>query len=108
KQVNDSHGHLVGSKFLQALGRTFRNAVRTHDRVFRYGGDEFVILLNGLSASKGFDIAERIRKNIEKRVFFIDQVRLTTTLSIGVASYPDHTREAEVLLKLADEAMYSA
>jgi diguanylate cyclase (GGDEF)-like protein len=108
KMINDKNGHLVGSEFLVAIGRTIRNAIRNLDPVFRYGGDEFVVLLNDMGTNAAKEIAERIRKNIERRVFVIQGVRLQATVSIGVACFPEHASEKDSLLKLADEAMYSA
>lgn len=107
KQVNDKHGHLVGSEFLVTLGKTIKNAVRGIDSVFRYGGDEFVVVLHDTGTEGAMEIAERIRKNIARRIFVIRGVRLRATVSIGIASYPAHAQELETLLKLADEAMYS-
>lgn len=108
KGVNDRYGHLIGSEFLVAIGKTIKNAVRNIDPVFRYGGDEFVVILQQTPLDGAQEIGERIRKNIERRVFLIKGERLHTTVSIGVATYPEHASEKETLLKLADEAMYAA
>ena len=108
KSVNDKHGHLIGSQFLVAIGKTVKNAVRAIDPVFRYGGDEFVVILSGTDLEGAQAIAERMRKNIDRRVFVIDGEKLHATISIGVATYPEHTQNKETLLRLADEAMYSA
>lgn len=108
KKINDTHGHLIGSEFLVTIGKTIRNAIRQIDPVFRYGGDEFVVILNDTLTEGAKIIAERIRKNIERRVFVIQGKRIQTTVSIGLASYPEHAAEQDSLLKLADEAMYSA
>lgn len=108
KSVNDRYGHIIGSEFLVAIGKTIKNAVRNIDPVFRYGGDEFVVILQKTALDGAREIGERIRKNIERRVFLIKGQRLQTTVSIGVATFPDHATEKEGLLKLADEAMYAA
>lgn len=108
KSVNDRYGHLIGSEFLVAIGKTIKNAVRNIDPVFRYGGDEFVVILQETGLEGAGEIGERIRKNIERRVFLIKNQRLQSTVSIGVATYPQHAIERETLLKLADEAMYAA
>ncbi len=108
KSINDTHGHLIGSQFLVAIGKTVKNSVRAIDPVFRYGGDEFVVILSGTSLEGAQVIAERMRKNIDRRVFVIDGEKLHATISIGVATYPEHTQDKEVLLRMADEAMYSA
>jgi len=108
KNINDTHSHLVGSEFLITVGKTIKNAVRRIDPVFRYGGDEFVVILNDTPLDGAHEIAERIRKNIERRVFVIKEQRIQTTVSIGIAAYPDHAADRDDLLRLADEAMYSA
>jgi two-component system, cell cycle response regulator len=108
KRVNDTHGHVVGSEFLVAIGKTIRNAVRGIDPVFRYGGDEFVVILHDANATAAWEIAERLRKNIERRVYVIKGERLQATVSIGLAAFPEHASDPEMILKMADEAMYSA
>ncbi len=108
KSVNDKYTHLVGSEFLVTIGKTIKNAVRKIDPVFRYGGDEFVVILNDANTEGAVVIAERIRKNIERRVFVIQGRQIQSTVSIGVASFPTHAKERETLLQLADEAMYAA
>jgi len=108
KQVNDGRGHLIGSAFLIAIGKTIKSAVRNIDPVFRYGGDEFVVVLQETDLQGAQEIAERIRKNIERRVYVVGGQRLQTTVSVGVATYPLHAVDRDTLLKLADEAMYSA
>lgn len=108
KSVNDGNGHVVGSEFLVAIGKTIRHAVRNIDPVFRYGGDEFVVILHGTGTEGAREIAERIRKHIERRVFVIKGIKMQSTVSIGIACYPEHAKEHEQILRLADEAMYSA
>lgn len=108
KSINDIHGHLVGSKFLGALGKTLKNALRSKDTLFRYGGDEFVVLLGQTAEERAFEVADRLRDKISNRVFVLDGVKVKATLSIGIACYPRHASTAQGLLKLADFAMYSA
>jgi diguanylate cyclase (GGDEF)-like protein len=99
---------LIGSEFLIAIGKTIKNSVRNIDPVFRYGGDEFVVILQDTPLEGATEIAERLRKHIERRLFIIKGQKLQTTVSIGVAVYPEHANEREALLRLADEAMYQA
>ena len=83
--------------------------MREVDTLARYGGDEFTILLGGSSHRDALQIAERIRSGVEGHVFEIgpgDRVELT--LSIGVASFPDHGASRESLLEASDQAMYRA
>jgi diguanylate cyclase (GGDEF)-like protein len=107
KKVNDGHGHLVGSKMLVEVGQLLIRNLRSIDVVVRYGGDEFVIVLPHTPAAPATQIAERIRRAVEKNVFLEkDGYGLRITASFGVASYPGTARSKEDLLRLADEAMY--
>ncbi len=108
KAVNDRHGHLVGSEFLGALGRIIKNAVRRGDVVFRYGGDEFVVLLRNTGLGRATEVAERLRRSIEQRRFVIREVPLRATISVGLAVCPDHGVDIDRLVQLADGAMYYA
>ncbi|MFM8270576.1 MAG: diguanylate cyclase [Pseudomonadota bacterium] len=108
KSINTAHGHIVGSDFLIAIGRSIKNAVRETDVVFRYGGDEFVVILNDSEIEGAKVIAERMRLGVERRVFSIHGMKLKTTISVGIAMYPEHAKDQDSLLKLADMAMYSA
>jgi diguanylate cyclase (GGDEF)-like protein len=108
KAVNDRYGHVVGSEFLVAIGKTIKNSVRNIDPVFRYGGDEFVVILQDTALEGAVEIAERLRRQVERREFVIQSHRLRTTVSVGIAVCPEHASEREALLKLADEAMYNA
>ncbi len=107
KDVNDTHGHLVGSKLLTELAQLLLSKLRSVDIVARYGGDEFVIVLPQTSSKYAAMIAERLRKAVEEAVFLRSEgYNLRVTASFGVASYPDTAKSKEELLNLADEAMY--
>ncbi len=107
KDVNDTHGHLVGSKLLTEIAQLLLSRLRSVDIVARYGGDEFVIVLPQTSSKYAAMIAERLRKTVEEAVFLKKQgYNLKVTASFGVASYPDVAKSKEELLNLADEAMY--
>lgn len=106
KMVNDSKGHWVGSKLIRQLGQIIKSNVRGADFPFRYGGDEYVVILVDTDAKQAVHIAERIRKCVEETDFLIDGHSIRLTVSIGLASYPDHAATSEAVLKLADEAMY--
>lgn len=108
KSVNDSRGHLVGSKLLIEVAKLIRGTIRDEDYAFRYGGDEFVVLLPGAETQTGREVAERIRASVESTEFLVYQKRHRLTVSIGLASYPDHARTAEEVLQMADDAMYNA
>jgi len=107
KLINDSYGHLVGSKLLVEMGQLLLKSLRTVDIVARYGGDEFVMVLPQTAPRSASQIAERIRRSIEHNVFLKrDGYSFKMTASFGVASYPESAKSKEELLKLADDAMY--
>lgn len=107
KQVNDTHGHLIGSRLLAEIGNALKSHCRLIDFAFRYGGDEFVILLPQTSKDNALNVARRLHKLIRETPW-LEQAGLKAriTPSIGVASYPADSRTKEGLLHLADEAMY--
>lgn len=108
KMINDKFGHLVGSSILKQVARTLQDSSREVDSVIRYGGDEFVILLLGANPSMALLAAERIRQKIEDERFMLDdESHISLTVSIGVASFPDHAKSKKALLKIADETMYA-
>jgi diguanylate cyclase (GGDEF)-like protein len=107
KQVNDTHGHLVGSRLLAEIGNALKSKCRLIDFAFRYGGDEFVLLLPQTSKENALNVARRLHKMIRETVWLESEgLRIKVTTSLGVASYPVDSRSKEGLLHLADEAMY--
>ena len=107
KKVNDSHGHLMGSKVLNEVGHLLKKSVREVDIVIRYGGDEFTVILVETAEKGAATVAERVRRSIEGHTFLADaglDVRLTA--SLGYACYPVDTQSKLELLELADQAMY--
>jgi len=107
KNINDQHGHLVGSKMLVEMGQLIIKCLRSIDIVARYGGDEFVVVLPQTSPKAAVQIAERLRAAVEQNVFLKREgYTLKVTASFGVASYPENAKSKEDLLRLADEAMY--
>ncbi|HEY5997248.1 MAG TPA: GGDEF domain-containing protein, partial [Candidatus Deferrimicrobiaceae bacterium] len=107
KRINDSHGHLVGSRVLIEVGSVLRSCVRESDTVVRYGGDEFVVVLVETNADEAFLVAERMRKLIENKWFGQENgLNLHLTISIGIAAFPEHASTKQHLLNMADQAMY--
>lgn len=107
KNVNDNHGHLIGSKILVEMAQLLIKHLRDVDIVARYGGDEFVIILPQTPPNMGIKTAERIRGVVENHVFLKKEgINLKLTASFGVASFPENARSKEDLIRLADEAMY--
>jgi len=107
KNVNDTHGHLIGSKLLFEVGQKVRAACRRIDFAFRYGGDEFVLVLPQASKENAYVVAKRVHKLIRETTWLVeDGLNIHFTASIGVASYPGDAKTKVELLHLADEAMY--
>lgn len=107
KRVNDTHGHLVGTRVLVEAGQVLRSCVRETDSVIRYGGDEFVVILVETKAEEATLVAERMRKMIEEKSFGRESgLDIRLTISIGIASFPEHATTKQHLLSLADKAMY--
>ncbi len=107
KHVNDNHGHLAGSAALREVGEVLRQVVREVDLIFRYGGDEFTVLLVETDTRGAAAVAERIRLAIEHHTFLQSmnlEIRLTAT--VGYACYPEDTRCKEQIIDIADRAMY--
>lgn len=106
KNINDTYGHLKGDEVLSILGRTIKKSVRDTDLVGRYGGEEFLVLLNNSTTEDGLEIASKIRKNIENTHF--SGIERPITVSIGISSYPNHGTQKNELISRADQALYYA
>jgi diguanylate cyclase (GGDEF)-like protein/PAS domain S-box-containing protein len=108
KPVNDTLGHTVGDRLLQALAERVLGVVRSSDTLARLGGDEFVVLLPVIKRSRAATVvAEKICQAVAQP-FQIEAHRIEVTASIGIALYPDHASKAEGLMQGADKAMYRA
>jgi len=108
KQINDTWGHSTGDEILRKVSSAFYEHVRTSDYVFRYGGDEFLIMLTEAAQADTLRTAERIRARVEKiRVNAPSGEVIPLSLSIGVAMYNGHP-DYERLIQAADEALYGA
>lgn len=108
KQINDTWGHNTGDEILRKVAGAFYDNVRTCDYVFRYGGDEFLIVLTEITEADALRIAERIRKRVEKiKISAPTGEAISLSLSIGVAMFNGHP-DYERLIQAADEALYGA
>lgn len=106
KKVNDSSGHLVGSSVLREMGALLGRSLRGTDFAFRYGGDEFIVLLCHTEPDAATIAAERLRKKIEGETFIVSGEEVQVTVSVGIAGYPEHAKSAEEIIEMADKAMY--
>ena len=107
KQVNDTYGHLVGSKLLWMIGDLIKGHLRLIDYAFRYGGDEFVVLLPQTSKENALMVVRRVKDLLNSSTFFTDEgLNIKVTASFGLASFPSDARTRKEILRMADEAMY--
>ena len=107
KLINDSYGHEVGNLILREIAKTMKGSVKDTWMVFRYGGEEFVVIMCDYTCEKTLIEAEKVRKSIVKNQElqkYADYFPIT--ISIGIASYPNHALDSEGLIKKSDTAMY--
>jgi diguanylate cyclase (GGDEF)-like protein len=108
KLVNDNYGHLVGSRLLYEIGTTIKSRLRLIDYAFRYGGDEFVVLLPQTCKQSSLVVARRLRDILRNTQFHMGEgLDLNVRASMGVASFPDDAKNAHDLIRQADEMMYT-
>ena len=107
KRVNDAHGHLVGSELLALTGQRIHKLSRPQDLCFRYGGDEFVILMPGTSEGEAFALVESLHRQLIETTFQIkDGPALTVSASIGIATAPRDGDSIHAVIGTADSRMY--
>jgi diguanylate cyclase (GGDEF)-like protein len=107
KMVNNFYGHLTGSRTLQEVAKRILSAVRGIDKVVRFGGDEFCIILPQTDQDQALLVANRVRKALTALPLQLDQtVEISITASFGIATYPAHAVTKEGLIRQADAAMY--
>jgi diguanylate cyclase (GGDEF)-like protein len=108
KAINDSMGHLRGDEVLRAVGRVITGSIRTVDSAYRYGGDEFLILLPETEFIGAYVVAEKIREGVEQISESLVTDPASTSVSIGLVSHPEDGSSTEELMVAADRAMYQA
>lgn len=107
KDVNDRYGHLVGSRLLAEVGHRIRSQVRTVDSAFRYGGDEFVVLLPGTKKPEATQTALRLWRSLRSADYLSsEKLDLKISASFGVASFPEDGQSIHEMIGAADETMY--
>lgn len=109
KRINDNFGHHAGDQVLVAASRILIESARQYDEVGRYGGEEFALLLPGVTLAEAALVAERIREALAASPVEVDGIRITLTASLGIACYPfPGISTLDELLKAADAALYAA
>ncbi len=108
KSVNDTYGHPTGDLVLKGVAKIIKATARDTDLVARYGGEEFAIVMPETDMQGARAIAERIREAVKSEVFQTEMGPLKVTISLGVATVPDHGSEKQAIIDLADQCLYHA
>lgn len=106
KQINDLYGHLAGDEYLKAIAALFTQSLREQDIAGRIGGEEFLIILPETTIDGAFQLAVRIRMNVENFVLNYRSHKIKTTISAGVCQYENSITDINELLEIADQALY--
>jgi len=111
KKYNDFHGHTSGDNVLRQLVKLLNKECRDTDRLYRYGGEEFIMVLPETGKPEAVNIAKRLRSAVEKKLFTgeeLSQPNTNLTISIGVSAFPDDGKGIKQLIDAADKALYAA
>ncbi|MEX1100042.1 MAG: GGDEF domain-containing protein, partial [Bacteriovoracaceae bacterium] len=109
KLVNDNFGHVVGSQMLVEIAQELRNVLRSTDKIYRYGGDEFVVIMPEIKMEITHKIAMRVRASLKEKKFNINTAKdYQLSLSIGIAEYPTDAKTANEIIDFADSMMYAS
>lgn len=109
KGINDTYGHQAGDRVLQEFAEILRENARDMDRLGRYGGEEFMVLLPETGVEDGAVFVERVRREVARRPFEIGRPEAVhMTVSAGLATYPNGATTPEELVRRADQALYAA
>jgi diguanylate cyclase (GGDEF)-like protein len=106
KKINDRYGHFAGTKLIQEVAVMITANIRSTDICARYGGDEFIVMFNESGKQDILNVIERIVSNMASTPFDFEGESISTTLSAGVAGYPDDGVDVRTIMAQADEAMY--
>jgi len=111
KRINDENGHEVGDKVLKTIADSLEGQLPDNASVFRYGGDEFALILPDVEKEEAFLCLEKVRQSCHRDLTFAkgkDNVTISLTVSIGIASYPDDGSRPRQTIRKATEALYRA
>jgi two-component system cell cycle response regulator len=107
-EVNERHGHRVGDELIRSVSDIMLAETRASDFVARYGGEEFALILPETTGNDAGILSERVRRSVGGCWVCCGEDEVTATISCGVATYPDHARDAATLIRMADSAVYQA
>ena len=109
KQVVDKHGHLLGAKVLKEVAEVVHSYLDTEDRIVRYGGDEYIVILPGQAGEDAHSKTEAIRKGISSTPYLqLEEIHLRVTASFGLATFPNDARDKKQLLMAADQCLFKS
>lgn len=108
KKINDIYGHLIGDVILKEIAKILKENIREIDFVARFGGEEFSIILPETDKAGAIMVGERIRSKMAAQRFRAFDEVLNASVSVGIASYPQNTLYSDVLIEIADKALYKA
>src|SRR5690606_17786142 len=97
KEINDSHGHLVGDEVLRHIAGVLRDTLRANDSVVRFGGEEFVLLLPGIGIDEARTVVTRLQRELTKRFFLANAQKLLLTFSAGVTAFSPDEDPSDVI-----------
>jgi diguanylate cyclase (GGDEF)-like protein len=108
KVINDTYGHAAGDAVLQNIAACLMGSIRQNDFVFRYGGEEFIIVMSGISIDKVFSRMEAYRNEIQNMITTYNNHLISITISVGISMFNAHGTLEDELLKAADDALYTS
>ncbi|MDR5659066.1 response regulator [Serpentinicella sp. ANB-PHB4] len=108
KEINDTYGHVFGDEILQGFVETIKTKLRTYDEIYRYGGDEFLILLPDTNGEEAYKMVERIRESVQRKTYYSEDNKkeITISFSAGIAMMQDYDVSVTDILKQGDAALY--
>jgi diguanylate cyclase (GGDEF)-like protein len=107
KKINDSYGHLIGDEVLKTIAKAIKESIRKEDIAARWGGDEFVVILNHCDKNMGINIAQRIINYLDSSEIKINSTKIKPSISIGLVEI-DGKKESDEIINLADKLSYKS